>query len=130
MIVQASSAGNLELNQYLPLVADSLLTMIDLLANACDIFTRHCIHGIEADREHCLMHVHNSTATLTALVERIGYDAAEQAAEHLHETKGDSTKTLRNFVIDNGWLSGEDFDQLTSPERVTRLGSNSEPSGS
>ena len=31
MIVQAASAGNLELSQFLPLVADSLLTMLDLL---------------------------------------------------------------------------------------------------
>jgi aspartate ammonia-lyase len=123
MIVMASSAGNLELNQYLPLVADSLLTMIDLLSHACDVFVRNCILGIEADREQCLVHVGNSTATLTALVERIGYDAAEQAAEHLHQTKGDTTKTLRSFVVEKGWLSGEDFDQLTSPERVTRLGS-------
>ena len=32
MIVQAARCGNLELNQFLPLVADSLLTSLDLLA--------------------------------------------------------------------------------------------------
>ena len=96
MIVQAASAGNLELSQFLPLVADSFLTMLDLLTHACDIFARQCVAGIVADREHCLLHVHNSTATLTALVERIGYDKAEQLAEQLRQTKGDTTQTLRH----------------------------------
>jgi aspartate ammonia-lyase len=123
MIVQAVSGGNLELSQFLPLAADSLLTMLDLLARACDMFTRRCVAGIVADREQCLLHVHNSTATLTALVERIGYDKAEHLAEHLRVTKGDTTQTLRKFVTEHEWLSDKDFEELTSPERVTRLGS-------
>lgn len=123
VIVQAASAGNLELNQFLPLVADSLLTMLDLLDHACDIFTRLCVLGIEADRQQCIRHVHNSTATLTALVERIGYDAAEHLAEHLAQRDGDVQQTLRHFVVDHGMLSAEEFDAMTSPERVTRLGS-------
>ena len=123
MIVQAASAGDLELNQFLPLVADSILMMLDLLAHACDMFARQCVAGILADREQCLLHVHNSTATLTALVERIGYDKAEHLAEHLERTKGDTTQTLRKFVTELGWLSAEEFEELTSPERVTRLGS-------
>jgi aspartate ammonia-lyase len=123
VIVQAASAGNLELNPFLPAVADSLLTMLDLLAHACEMFARLCVTGIEADREQCARHVHNSTATLTALVERIGYDAAEHLAEHLAETKGDPALTIKHFVAEHGWLSADEFDQLTSPERVTRLGS-------
>ena len=129
IIVQAASTGNLELSQFLPLVADSLLTMLDLLAHACEIFARQCVAGIVADREQCLLHVHNSTATLTALVERIGYDKAEHLAEHLQQTKGDTTQTLRKFVIEHGWLSSEEFEELTSPERVTRLGSPNGESG-
>jgi aspartate ammonia-lyase len=124
MILQAASAGNLELNQFLPLVADALLGMLDLLARACDIFARLCVTGIEADRQQCLRNVHNSTATLTALVERIGYEAAQHLAEHLVETKGDLHQTIRHFVVEHGLLTAEEFDQLTSPERVTQLGSS------
>ncbi len=122
MIVQAVTAGNLELSQFLPLVADSILTMLDLLARACDVFSRQCVAGIVADREQCLLHVHNSTATLTALVQRIGYDKAEQLAEQLQTSKGDTTQTLRKFVTEHGWLTEQEFEELTSPERVTRLG--------
>jgi aspartate ammonia-lyase len=129
MIVQAVCGGNLELSQFLPLVADSLLTMLDLLANACEIFTRQCVTGIAADREQCLLHVHNSTATLTALVERLGYEKAEHLAEQLQQAKGDTTQTLKKFVVAHGWLSAQEFDELTSPERVTRLGSPDGESG-
>ncbi|MEN6459441.1 MAG: aspartate ammonia-lyase [Thermoguttaceae bacterium] len=118
-IAQAVAGGNLELSQFLPLVADSLLTSLDLLGNACDIFARHCVAGIEADADRCRQHVHDSTALLTALVERIGYDAAEQLAA---ETAGDRAD-VRQRAIERGLLTAEEFDQLTSPERVTKLGS-------
>lgn len=124
MILQASSAGNLELNQFLPLVADALLGSLDALASACDVFNRFCVVGIEADAQRCLRNVHNSTATLTALIERIGYEAAEQLAQCAAATAGDPLQTIRRFVIEGRWLSAEEFDELTSPERVTRLGSN------
>ena len=33
-------------------------------------------------------------------------------------------QNIRQLVIDRGLLTAEEFDELTSPERVTRLGSN------
>jgi aspartate ammonia-lyase len=122
MILQAVGGGNLELSQFLPLVADCLLGSLDLLTNTCGIFARHCVAGIEADEHRCRRNVENSTAVLTALVDKIGYDAAEQlageAAAHPQGRQG-----VRQLVIDRGLLTAEEFDQLISPERVTRLGS-------
>jgi len=124
VIFQAASSGNLELNPFLPLVADSLLGSLDLLTRACDIFARLCVAGITADEEQCRRNVHNSTATLTALIERIGYDAAEHLAEHLAGSKDDPQKTIRRFVVEHGMMTAAEFDELTSPERVTKLGSS------
>ena len=42
---------------------------------------------------------------------------------HLQQTKSDSTQTLRKYVVEHGWLTAAEFEELTSPERVTRLGS-------
>ncbi|MCE5303018.1 MAG: aspartate ammonia-lyase [Planctomycetaceae bacterium] len=119
MIAQAVGGGNLELSQFLPLVADSLLTEIDLLADACDIFARHCVAGLEACPERCRRNVCNSTAVLTALVERIGYEAAERLAR----AAADGHADLRQMAIDQKLLTAEEFDVLVSPERVTKLGS-------
>jgi aspartate ammonia-lyase len=123
-ILHAASGGNLELSQFLPLVADSLLTSLDLLGGACDIFARLCVAGIEADEEQCRRHVHNSTATLTALIERIGYEAAEHLSGHLADSRGDPGQSIRHFVVEHGMMTAAEFDELTSPQRVMRLGSN------
>ncbi len=36
-------------------------------------------------------------------------------------------KTIRQVAIEHGLMTGEEFDQLTSAERVTRLGSPQMP---
>ena len=118
-ILQAVGGGNLELSQFLPLVADSLLGSLDLLTNACDIFARHCVSGIEADEDRCRQNVRNSTAVLTALVDTIGYDAAERLASGCRQPTG--PKDIRQLAIDRGLLTAEQFDKLTSPQRVTKL---------
>ncbi|MFW6161953.1 MAG: aspartate ammonia-lyase, partial [Planctomycetota bacterium] len=80
-IATACSMGNLELNAFLPLVADALLGSLSLLANASDIFRRRCVAGIEADEARCRRHVHGATATVTALVEPLGYETAQAIAQ-------------------------------------------------
>jgi aspartate ammonia-lyase len=118
-IALACAMGNLELNAFLPLIADSLLGSLGLLANACSIFRRHCVAGMEADEERCRRHVEGATATLTALVDEIGYQAAQEIARSARESGG----SIREVVIERGMMSGEEFDRLVSPESVTRLGS-------
>jgi aspartate ammonia-lyase len=125
VILQAVGGGTLELSQFLPLVADSLLTAIDLLDGACDIFARHCVVGIEADADRCRRNIHNSTATLTALIDKIGYDAADQLAQEIAASPC-GQRNLRQMAIDRGLLTAEEFDRLTSPEGVMKLGSEIE----
>jgi aspartate ammonia-lyase len=118
-ITLACASGNLELNPFLPLIADSLLDSLDLLERADDIFRRHCVDGIEADEARCRRHVENSTATATALLPALGYERTCEAVK-LAQAGGQS---LRETVISQGWLTGEEFDDLISPETVCRLGS-------
>jgi len=117
-VFQAVAAGNLELSQFLPLVADSLLTALDLMTNACDLFARLCVQGIEANDDHCRRQVDTSTATLTALVEMIGYHEASRLAVLARKT----CKNIRELVLEQGLLTPEDFDKRIAPEHVLRLG--------
>jgi aspartate ammonia-lyase len=121
-IVQAVSGGNLELSQFLPLVADSLLTALDLMASACDIFARLCVAGIVADGPHCLEHVHNSTAVITALTEHVGHHEADRLATAAR----DGRRNIRQMVLDRGLMTAEEFDRLISAERSMQLGSPTE----
>lgn len=118
-IAQACAAGHLELNPFLPLVADALLESLDLLTNSADILSRLCVKDLAVNEKICAAHVNNSTATITALVDIIGYDNAREIARKV-TTEGIG---IREAVIKANHLSGEEFDQLVSQENVMKLGS-------
>jgi aspartate ammonia-lyase len=118
-VMQACSLGNLELNQFMPLIADSLLGMIDLAGNACRILTTACVEGIEPRADSCRRGVDTATATLTALVDRIGYAAAQEIAEASEREH----KSIREIVLQRRLMSEADYDQAISADAVTRLGS-------
>ncbi len=114
----AVSSGSLELNPFLPLVADALLGSLSLLAAAVTVLARACVSGIVAQVEKCESHVYDGTAALTALVERLGHGACNDLALAVGAGEG----TLRDLVVRRGLLSLEEFNQLTSPGRVNQLG--------
>lgn len=119
LLAQAASSGSLELNPFLPIMADALLESLSLLTPACRLLQERCIQGLQAHRSTCARQVATSTATATALAAALGY---AKAAALLQEARS-TGKTLRELVVAEALLSAEDFDQLTSPEAVTRLGS-------
>jgi aspartate ammonia-lyase len=119
VLVLACSSGNLDLNQFYPLIADSLLTSLALLRQACRVFAGRCVAGLEANTARCRRHVETAVATATALADVLGYEAAGELAEAARrEGVG-----LRDLAVSRGLLTAAEFDELTSPERVTRLGS-------
>ncbi|HEO71702.1 MAG TPA: aspartate ammonia-lyase, partial [Candidatus Hydrogenedentes bacterium] len=118
-IFLACSGGNLELNAFYPLIADSILGSLELLIRACDIFRRFCVADVRANEPRCRAHVDGSTATATALVEHLGYTRAQQLALAA-KAKG---KSIRDVAIERGVLTAEEFERWVSPEAVTRLGS-------
>ena len=118
-IAIACSLGNLELNAFVPLVADCLLTNLDLLTGACEVFRRLCVEGMEADEVRCRRGLEGSTAVLTALVDRLGYRLATEIAQ----AAGETGRSVRQIVLERKLLSTQELDTLLSPESVLRLGS-------
>ena len=118
-ITSAAAMGSLELNPFLPLIADTLLTSIDLLSAACDILARFCVDGIEADTERCRRNVEGATAVVTALLPALGYHGAARVASEATRTGA----SIRQVVIAGGLMAEGTFDALISPEAVCRLGS-------
>jgi len=118
-IAQACALGCLELNPFLPLVADALLHSLDLLRQACFILHRYCISDLTAKVDVCHRQLAGSTAALTALVDVIGHERAELLAHDAAQTG----RPVRDLALERGWLTAEQYDQAVSPEHVTRLGS-------
>ncbi|MFT5904432.1 MAG: fumarate hydratase class II [Cryomorphaceae bacterium] len=88
--------GNLELNTLMPLMAKSVLESIRLLANVSQNFAERCIHGMEANEEHCQEMIEKSLSLVTALVPLIGYDEAAKIAKKSSE----SNTTIRELCED------------------------------
>ena len=117
-LAQAVAAGSLELNPFLPLVADVLLESIDLLTRGCRMLRVKCVDGIEANEKRCRQHVESSTALATALVPVIGYESAAEVLDHARK----QGITVRESVLKMGVIDEKELDRLLSPEAVMKLG--------
>jgi fumarate hydratase class II len=114
-IAFAGSQGNFELNVFKPLIAHDLLHSIELLTDACRSFREHCVEGLTADKARIAEHVANSLMLVTALAPQIGYDKAAQIAKKAHH----EGTNLREATLALGYLTGDEFDELVRPERMT-----------
>jgi len=110
----AGASGNFELNVYRPVIAYNIIQSIRLLTDACDSFRVHCIDGIEANEERIRSNLYNSLMLVTTLNPHIGYDKAAEVAKKAYK----DNLSLREAIIDLGYMSGEEIDQLVQPEKM------------
>src|ERR1700730_8823321 len=111
----AGSQGNFELNVFKPVMIYNYLHSVELLADACNSFVEHCVHGIEANRAKIDHYVKTSLMLVTALAPKIGYDNAAKVAHTAHHEHS----SLRQAAIKLGFITGEEFDQLVRAEDMT-----------
>ena len=118
VISQATASGNLELNQFMPLIAHKILQSIDLLEKACTMFREKCVNGIAANEENCKKSVESSTAIITALVPKLGYKNAEKIIQLTEE----ENISVKQAAINSRLISEKEFEELITPEAVCKLG--------
>ena len=116
----AGASGNFELNVFRPVIAYNIIQSIILLTDACNSFRLNCVNGIEANKERIHSNLYNSLMLVTALNSHIGYDKAAEVAKKAYKEK----ISLREAIVDLGYLSGEDFDQLVQPEKMIKPNKN------
>jgi fumarate hydratase, class II len=115
-ITFAGSQGNFELNVFKPVMIHNLLHSIRLLHDASHGFVEYCVKGIELNREQIDRDVKDSLMLVTALNPHIGYDRAAAVAKNAHKKR----ISLRESVIELGFLTGEEFDKYVRAEEMTR----------
>ena len=71
--------------------------------------------GIEANKEIARKQKRR-LMLVTALNSHIGYDKAAEVAKKAYK----ENISLRDAIVDLGYLSGEDFDQLVQPEKMIK----------
>ncbi|MEO6121833.1 MAG: lyase family protein, partial [Acidimicrobiales bacterium] len=114
----AGAAGTLELNVMQPVLAHNLLESIDLLAAAARLLADRCVAGIEADVDRCRAYAEATPSVATALAPALGYD---RAAELVKESVR-SGRSIRELVLERGWLSPDELDRALDLLAMTRGG--------
>ncbi|MBN1550497.1 aspartate ammonia-lyase [bacterium] len=116
----ACSSGQLELNQFMPLIAHSLLESLHLLLNTTKIFRELCVRDLEINRERCEYLVKESRMLVTVLVPVLGYKTVETIVNLSLSTE----KSIREIIRENGYLDQETIETILSPKYMQKLGSD------
>ena len=115
-IAFAGASGNFELNVYRPVIAFNILQSIRLLADACDSFLVNAVEGIEPNEQRIHENLYNSLMLVTALNPHIGYDKAAKVAKKAYT----ENLSLREAIVELGYMGAEEFDKLVQPEKMIR----------
>jgi len=110
----AGSQGNFQLNVFKPVMIFNVLQSIRLLADAAISFDVNCAVGIEPSSATIEKNLHGSLMLVTALNQHIGYDKAAKVAKKAYN---DGT-TLREAIVELGFMTGDQFDAAVRPERM------------
>ena len=117
-ITIAGSRGNFELNVMMPVLAQSLLESITLIANISRTFTDRCLVGIEANPERAKELLEKNPAIATALNPYIGYDQAALVAKDAT----DRGLSVREIVLSKELLSEDKVTEALDVRSMTEPG--------
>jgi fumarate hydratase class II len=113
-----AAGGQLDLNLYKPVLAHNVLQSTDLLANAAEVFGERFVAKLDANEAVCAEQVDRSMALATALNPTIGYDKASEVAKEALK----QGKTIREVVVEKGYLTEAEADEVLDPESMTHRG--------
>ncbi len=121
-ITWGGALGDFQLNVMLPVIAHNILQSIEILANASRVLADKAISGFEVNRSRIENLVGRNPILATVLNPIIGYDrAAEVVKKALAEEK-----TVKEVVVELGYLTPEEAEKLLDPILMTTPGRVSE----
>jgi aspartate ammonia-lyase len=118
VISHAAGLGNLELNQFYPLVATLMLQNMRLLGTAVNRLNAKAIQGISIRQDRIAGALTDSMAVATYLSQFIGHERA--SAAYLQHVK--TGQPLREIIVREHILSESEYDSLLSPEKIRMVG--------
>jgi fumarate hydratase class II len=113
--LSGAAGGQFQLNIMMPVMAQTTLESIQLLAAATRAFVDFCAAEMEANVEACAAAVENSLSMVTSLNPLIGYEKAARLAKEAFE----SGKTIRELCIEQGVLPEKTLAEALDPMRMT-----------
>ena len=114
-VLMCGQAGQLELNVMMPVMAYNLFQSMDIIINAVTAFTEKCVVGLQANQEKAEGWLAKNAILVTALNPVIGYLKGAEVAKAAMATN----RTVREVVIEKGYLTSEEADRLLDVRVLT-----------
>ena len=114
-IATAGQSGNFELNVMLPLVADTILESIHILAGALRALDARAIAGLVFNEEHLAAQLARNPVLVTALNPLIGYS---RAAEIAYKALA-SDRSIVDVAVEETSIPRGELERLLDPARLT-----------
>jgi aspartate ammonia-lyase len=123
IVTECASRGSLQINEFMPLLASTLLESIELLGAAAGMLAKHG-EGIEADEAECARQFNASLEIITAFLPVIGYDKATALVQQFqNHTDPSDQADFKTFLKSE--LGAELVEQTLSPQNLMALGHRS-----
>ncbi|RPE76570.1 MULTISPECIES: aspartate ammonia-lyase [unclassified Frondihabitans] len=116
-VTMAAEAGQLQLNAFEPVIANSILQSVSWLSRACRTLRVNCIDGIQANTSRLAQQVETNIGVVTALTPYIGYAAAASIAHTALATE----TPIATLVVAAGLMTAEQVEHVLSPARLSGL---------
>ena len=114
-VMMSGQAGQLELNVMMPIIAYNLFQSMDVIINAVNAFNEKCVVGLKANPEKATGWLAKNAILVTALNPVIGYLKGAEVAKEAMATN----RTVREVVIEKGYLDSEEADRLLNVRALT-----------
>ena len=113
-ITVAGAQGHLELNVFKPVIIQTTLQSITLLADAMESFAEHMVAKLAPNLPRIAENLGKSLMLVTALNPHIGYDKAVKIGK-LALAEG---LTLKDAAMRLGYLTADEFDRWVRPDQM------------
>lgn len=113
--ISGTTGGQFQLNIMMPVMGQTTLESIRLLANCSNAFVEFCLLGMEANEEACEASVEKSLSMVTSLNPHIGYEKASALAKEAFK----SGKTIRELCTEQNILPAETLKEALDPMSMT-----------
>jgi len=114
--VCGAAGGQFQLNVMMPVMADTVIESVRLLARSIAALTGRCLAEMQPNKEACEAAVEKSLALVTGLNPHVGYQRAAALAKEAFQTG----KTIRELCREKGVLPGDELEKALDPWRMTR----------
>jgi fumarate hydratase class II len=110
----AAASGRFELNVMMPLIIDTIVESIELIANSLTGFVEKSLAGIKVNEKKTREYAGNSLALATSLTPAIGYDRAAELAKKAYREE----KSILDIAKKEKVLPEEELKTLLDPLKM------------